>query len=261
MKNKTRRHKTRKASIQLKILLPTSLLLIIVCMGLGSILYYRAQDGLVSMGVEEAEMASKIAVGAVDGDALKDIVPGSENSGTYQNILSDLRKVQETCGIKYLYTLYTDGKEVFYGVDTDSSDLQAKVGQVHESSYDELKDVFAGKEYIQGHIEENEYGNLISVFQPITNGAGEVVGVLGSDYDATSVLEKLSDIAKINITISLLCQVVAIVLLFVITRTIMRSLYKVDDKIYELVNNEGDLTQKLDVTSGDEMETDCWECE
>ena len=27
-----------------------------------------------------------------------------------------------------------------------------------------------------------------------------------------------------------------------------------DDKIYEIVHNEGDLTQKLDIHSGDEME-------
>ena len=36
--------------------------------------------------------------------------------------------------------------------------------------------------------------------------------------------------------------------------SIMKSLNKVDHKIYDLVHNEGDLTQKLDISSGDELE-------
>lgn len=35
---------------------------------------------------------------------------------------------------------------------------------------------------------------------------------------------------------------------------IMKSLNKVDHKIYDLVHSEGDLTQKLDISSGDELE-------
>ncbi|MDE7424277.1 MAG: methyl-accepting chemotaxis protein [Lachnospiraceae bacterium] len=248
------RNKTRIISIQTKILLPTSLLIAIVCISMGMLLYHRAKEGMIAMGVEEAQMASKIAANAVDGNLLKDIVPGSEGGETYQTMLTQLRKTQEICGIAYLYTLYTDEKDVFYAIDTDSSNLQSKVGDVFESSYEELKSVFEGKEYVQDYIDESESGNLISAYQPIINDKGEVVGILGSDYEASSVVEKLAIIRNITILISIICFLIVCIVLFIIINGIMKSLYKVDDKIYELVNNEGDLTQKLHVMSGDEME-------
>lgn len=254
MKSKLNRNKTRVVSIRTKILLPTSLLIAIVCISMGMLLYHRAKEGMIAMGVEEAQMASKIAANAVDGNLLKDIVPGSEGGETYQTMLTQLRKTQEICGIAYLYTLYTDEKDVFYAIDTDSSNLQSKVGDVFESSYEELKSVFEGKEYVQDYIDESESGNLISAYQPIINDKGEVVGILGSDYEASSVVEKLAIIRNITIVISIICFLIVCIVLFIIINGIMKSLYKVDDKIYELVNNEGDLTQKLHVMSGDEME-------
>lgn len=254
MKSKINRNKTRIVSIRTKILLPTSLLIAIVCISMGMLLYHRAKEGMIAMGVEEAQMASRIAANAVDGNLLKDIVPGSEGGETYQTMLTQLRKTQEICGIAYLYTLYTDEKDVFYAIDTDSSNLQSKVGDVFESSYEELKSVFEGKEYVQDYIDESASGNLISAYQPIINDKGEVVGILGSDYEASSVVEKLAIIRNITIAISIICFLIVCIVLFIIINGIMKSLYKVDDKIYELVNNEGDLTQKILVTSGDEME-------
>lgn len=254
MRHKINKHKTRLASIRTKILLPTSFLIAIICISMGVLLYHRAEEGMIAMGVEEAQMASRIAANVIDGNMLKDIVPGCEKDETYQTMLTQLRKMQKVCGIAYLYTLYTDEKDVFYAVDTDTSELQRKVGDVFETSYEELKSVFEGEEYVQDYIDESEYGNLISAYQPITNDKGEIVGILGSDYEASSVVEKLAIIRNITIIISVSCYLIVCVILFLIINGIMKSLYKVDDKIYELVNNEGDLTQKLHVTSGDEME-------
>lgn len=56
------------------------------------------------------------------------------------------------------------------------------------------------------------------------------------------------------IKIGVVCIVLAVAALSIIISTITRGLQKVDDKIYEIVHNEGDLTQKLDIHSGDEME-------
>lgn len=49
-------------------------------------------------------------------------------------------------------------------------------------------------------------------------------------------------------------MVIALVVLNIVVDKVIKRLRKVDDKIYELVHNEGDLTQTLDVHTGDEME-------
>ena len=61
------KEKTRKASIRVKILFPASLLVLLVCVILGISSYRSINAGMVEMGVEEAEMAAKIAVSVADG--------------------------------------------------------------------------------------------------------------------------------------------------------------------------------------------------
>lgn len=248
------KQKTRKLSIRMKILLPTSVLILAICVALGISSYRSINAGMVAMGVEEARMAGQIAVNVIDGDLVSELTPGCESTEGYQTLLSSMRNVQETLGIAYMYTLYTDGKQVYYGVDTDTSELQAAVGQVFEKSYEEMADTFAGNEYVQEYIEDNGYGDVISVYMPVKNGAGEIVGVVGCDYNASGVVEKLNAITGQILLIAVICLVIALVILGVIVGQITKSLRLVDQKIYDLVHSEGDLTQKLEINTGDEME-------
>ena len=248
------KQKTRKMGIKLKILIPTVLVILAACTFLGVNSYVQINNGMVAMGVEQAEMAATIAVLAVDGDKVAGLQPGEEGSANYETVLKNLRNIQETCGIKYLYTLYTDGVNVYYGVDTDDSEDQCAIGDVFESSYEELKGVFEGENYVQDYIDETEFGDLISAYRPIYNSKGQVVAVLGSDYDASGVKERLDTNVQRVMTMAVISMAAAIVILSIIINAVARGLHIVNQKVYDLVNNEGDLTQKLDIHSGDEME-------
>lgn len=172
----------------------------------------------------------------------------------YQSLLAVMRNMQKNFGIAYMYTLYTDGKQVYYGIDTDESSGQAHPGEVFETSYEELKEVFQGNAYVQDYIDSTEDGDLISVYKPILNTDGKVVAILGCDYDASNVVYELNQLRQWIFILGAICLVVALLLLQFIVGTIIRSLRRVDRKIYELVHNEGDLTQKLEIRTGDEME-------
>ena len=50
------------------------------------------------------------------------------------------------------------------------------------------------------------------------------------------------------------CLLVALIVLSLVVSRICKGLRQVDTKLYDLVHNEGDLTQKLDIHSGDELE-------
>ena len=248
------KEKTRKLSIKVKILLPAGLLIVLLCLTLGAAAYRAIQDGMVAMGVEEAQMAAKIAINSVDGDLVEQLETGCEETEGYQSLLETMREVQEKYGIAYLYTLYTDKSQVYYGVDTDQSELQAEVGKVFEKSYEMLASVFAGEDYVQDYIDYSEYGDLISVYTPIRNGEGEIIGALGCDYDASNVVQKLNQITGQVITVAIVSLIIALVILSIVVMRISKSLGTVDTKIYDLVHSEGDLTQKLVINTGDEME-------
>lgn len=243
-----------KINIRMKILIPATILIIVICVVMGMYSYQCIQDGMVEMGVEEAEMASKIVLDILDADQLQDLKPGCEDTKEYQTILNNFRFAQEKYEIAYLYTLYTENGIVYYGIDSDTSENQAKFGEECETSYEELAEVFSGKEYIMDYIEHSEYGDLISVYKPIINTKGNIVGVLGCDYDAAHVIERLK-VNSLNIMkISVLCLVMSLIILNIIVSRITKSLKLVNKKIYDLVNNEGDLTQKIEIKTGDELE-------
>ena len=199
-----RKVKTRKLSIRFKILIPVCVCMVLVCAVMGFNSYQRIEEGMVEMGVQEADMAASLTLQMLDGDEVEQIVPGAEQSDAYKGVLAALKNMKDSCGIAYLYTLYTDGTNVYYGVDVEATEDVSYLGDPFDTSYEELKSVFEGQEYVQDYIDQTENGDLITVYKPITNSAGKVVAVLG-----------------------------------IIISTITKGLQKVDDKIYEIVHNEG----------------------
>ena len=244
--------RTRRLTIRAKILIPSIIIVVLVCGLMGYNSYTRFEKSMVRMGVEEADMAATIVVDSLDANLVSEVTVGSEGTQVYQNLQGDLRKKQKACGIAFLYTLYTDGKKVYYGVDSDED--AAKVGDEFADSYAELEPVFGGKEYIQDYIDHTEDGDLITVYKPIEDNAGKVVAILGCDYDASSITAELQKAVVQTLQIGGICLILAILILTIIVSRITKGLMQVNAKIYDLVHNEGDLTQKLDVRSGDELE-------
>lgn len=244
--------RTRRLTIRAKILIPSIIIVVLVCGLMGYNSYMRFEKSMVRMGVEEADMAATIVVDSLDANLVSEVTVGSEGTQVYQNLQGDLRKKQKACGIAFLYTLYTDGKKVYYGVDSDED--AAKVGDEFADSYAELESVFGGKEYIQDYIDHTEDGDLITVYKHIEDNAGKVVAILGCDYDASSITAELQKAVVQTLQIGGICLILAILILTIIVSRITKGLMQVNAKIYDLVHNEGDLTQKLDVRSGDELE-------
>ena len=244
--------RTRRLTIRAKILIPSIIIVVLVCGLMGYNSYTRFEKSMVRMGVEEADMAATIVADSLDASLVYKVTVGSEGTQVYQNLQGDLRKKQKACGIAFLYTLYTDGKKVYYGVDSDED--AAKVGDEFADSYAELEPVFGGKEYIQDYIDHTEDGDLITVYKPIEDNAGKVVAILGCDYDASSIAAELQKAVVQTLQIGGICLILAILILTIIVSRITKGLMQVNAKIYDLVHNEGDLTQKLDVRSGDELE-------
>lgn len=249
-----KKNKTRKMGIRNKIVLPATVIIVALCIVMGVNSYKSTESGLIEMGVEEARMAAVISTKVIDAEKLAALAPGSEDGAEYAEVLAAMAGVRDDCGIRFLYTLYTDGSQVYYGIDTDTSQSHKEFGEVFEVPYQELQGVFQGQEYVQDYIDSTEDGELISAYMPVKDSSGTVVGIVGCDYDASGVVQRLGAILKQTIVITVICLICALAVINLIVGKIIKSLHKVDGKIYELVNNEGDLTQTLEIHTGDEME-------
>lgn len=248
------KQRSRLLSIRMKVILSTACMIIALVTAISSYIISSSEATMVAMGVEQAQIAAEIAASMVDGDAISTLKPGYESSDAYIQNIQALRDIKSTCGVAFLYTLSTDGTSVYYGIDTDESTDQCAIGETFEVSYEELVDVFNGQPYVQDYIDHTEFGVLISAYVPITNASGEVVAILGSDYDASSILTHINEMRSHTLIIAVTCLIIAIILLYLIITAVTKSIKKVNRNLYDLVHNEGDLTQTLTVRTGDEME-------
>lgn len=245
--------KTRKLSIKLKIMLVTGIMMILLTLLLGINFYNRLAEDMIAMGIQQAKASAAVAVKVIDAEQIAGLGAGDEGTDAYKTNRSSLLSIKDDCNVAFLYTLTTDGSSVYYGIDTDDENTCA-IGDKFAVSYSELASVFSGEEYVQDYIDYTTDGDLITVYKPITDADGKVVAVLGSDYDAANIVNSLDKSRTRIIQIGIIGIVIAMLLLnFVIGRTI-KSVRLINKKLNELVHSEGDLTQKLEITSGDEME-------
>jgi len=254
MSKKEKSKKTKIISIRWKIVIPTTVVVIAVCMILGISAFLNSQKTYIQMGVDSAEVAVSVVAEKIDGSLIEGIAPGDEDSENYVTVRNIMAGMQEICNVQYIYTIYTDGTNAYFGVDADESEDRAMIGEEFPVSYDDLKSVFEGERYAEDFITYEDGDKLITAYAPITDETGKIVGVLGCDYDASDVVAELDSTRNTLIIVTVVGAAIAIVLLNLIANSIMKGIKKVDDKIYEIVYNEGDLTQRIDIKTGDELQ-------
>ena len=253
-KEKVKKQKTRKMNIRMKILVPVLIMMLVVSAGMGVMMYMIGQEAYVKVGVEKSHLAADIAASMIDGDAIAQCKGDCAATEIYQTGLTNLREIKETCGILYMYTIYEDNGQLFYGIDTDDSEGQCQPGDAYDDDALPVETALGGEDYVRDYVVSNEYGNLISSYVPIHNEAGEVVAVLGCDYDGTEVLHLVNNIKLLSMGCMAAALVLSAVIITIFVNAITKNVVLINTKIYDLVNNEGDLTQKLDIKSGDELE-------
>jgi len=245
--------KTRKLSIKSKVLLITTIIIILLVLISGITFYINYYNDMISMGVSQAEVAAHMALNVIDGDVLASLNEGDEEEKEYNQILSEMRIMKQKCNVVFLYTLFTDKSGVYYGIDTDEDD-PSYIGEEFEDDYEELKTVFNGEPYVQDYIDITEYGNLITAYLPVKDSNGNVVSILGSDYDASVILAHMEKMKIRIIQISITGVLLAFILLGLVAGKTTKSLWLVNDKIYGIAHNKDSLTKTLDIKTGDEME-------
>ncbi|MBR3606862.1 MAG: methyl-accepting chemotaxis protein [Lachnospiraceae bacterium] len=248
------KQKVRRFSIRVKIMVPTGFLVILICLTMGIIAHGNIRDGMVEMGIEEARMAARVALNSAEGDFIETLKPGQELTAGYMALRLTFQHIQTNYGIKYIYTIYKEGNNFYYGVDGDASENRAFIGEPYEEEKEMLERAFGGEEVWDDTIHYSEDGPMITVYQPIRNEDGKIVSVLGCDYDGVGVVERLNKSTNQVTLLTVACVISSLFLLWIITIGLVRGLKSVNVKIYDLVHSEGDLTKKLEIKTGDELE-------
>lgn len=249
------KQKVRKVSIWWKLLIPVNVVLLLLCTLLSVFAYNTQEEEMIALGQLQASTVADLAEDRLDPDVIAQLtVPGMEDSDLYKSQQKELIRIQELGNVLYIYTLFTDGTSVYYGVDADTTETACAIGEEFVYTYEEMKEVFEGTGFVEDEIDQSDGEALLTAYVPIVNDQGKVVAVLGCDYDASDIVFELQDSANKTLSLTIIGLAVGMLTVVATIFNIMKSVKAVNAKLYDLVNNEGDLTQKLDIKTGDELE-------
>lgn len=200
------KNSVRHMSIKWKLLIPVLIINIIVCVSLGAVLGSRMSETTADLAAKQALIAARVTSKAINVDEIMTLQTGDENTELYVNASRALDKAREEAGVLYAYTLTTDGKDVFYGLDAS---MEEPIGSLFEETYEILETAFQGNEILDSTIYYTEDGILISCYVPLYDSNGNVVCIMGCDYDA----EEISNKERTNLMLVVSCTVLGIIFL------------------------------------------------
>lgn len=250
-----KKRKVRFLSIRQKFMLMAAVCIMLVSFSIGFIAYYTMQNKMISTTAENARAMASLVSNQVDKNMHKGIAPGKEDTTQYKKIRQILSDAIEVSTAKYIYTLYTDGTAVYYGVDGDMTEAYCQIGEAFPVAYEEMKIVFEqGEGLAVPELDTSDGECLITGYYPMIDLKGNVVGAVGVECDATDFKNDLQNLQLTIILIVLIGCAISIIVLYLATGRVVKSIKQVNNKLDELIHSDGDLTQKLTVRTGDEME-------
>ncbi len=248
------RHKTRKLSIRSKVIVPTAIMVAVICCCMALLFKSRMETDMISTGAEMAVYIGNLAEDKVNGNLLERLEIGGEGTATYKALANSMTETMKGSAVRYMYTLYTENGKVYYGVDLDEEDTQA-IGTEFSEPYEVLKPVFEKGEIVKSDkIEMEKNTAVISAYVPVYNKQMKVIGAIGCDYEADDIVAAVNDTMRNVVIIGIAFFIVAVIIFSLIISRITRNLWNVDDRIYDIVNSNGDLTQTVQIRTGDEIE-------
>lgn len=255
MKVKTSKRKVRLLSIRQKFMIIATVCILAVSFTISGIASSTLEDQMIAMAADKAKSIAVLVANQLNGDGIAQLKPGDEENVTYKQtraLLDDLKKVSN---VLYLYTLYAQKSTVYYGVDGDYSENFCPMGEEFSESYEVLKPVLSqGETLAVNEIEFSDGEYMITSYAPIRDFYGEVVGAVGVDYDAAPIRAEIEALKLSSTIVTIVGSVISILLLYIATGRVVKSITMVNGKLDELIHSDGDLTQALAVRTGDEME-------
>ncbi len=245
--------KGARFSIKLRIRLVSTIINVLICAVMGIAVYQYVHTSYIKTAADHTLAIAQISSRELNGNLLGLLETGSDDSYANTVMREDMAAIVNAGTISSIYTAgMRDGQLVYLACPSDAG---ITIGTpVDGPRANGMENALGSAGYVLGEIEKTSNGtNVISAYAPITNKAGEVVGVLGIDYIVNDIVASLKGIIETTIIIAIILSAVSIFASILLANGIGSGLSKVDKKVRDLVSNDGDLTKHIDVKGNDEV--------
>lgn len=258
-KRKTKKKQKEKMNIgiRFKILIPVIMTNVLIALVLSVLVLSEFKAQCLETAAQGALSMVTMAEARINGETMQNIVTDGADSSSYMIVYDSIENIVASVGVNRIYTVgYDANQEICYLVDIkgDGSD-GIETGTVADR-FVELNAKVAMNNNIPfayKSIRKEGKKKIIVAAAPVTNKTGDVVGAVCIEYDAASLQKSITNTTRSVIIIAILLVVICSVLILIIVGGILNGVKKVNQKIKNIVEADGDLTQKVNVKSSDEV--------
>lgn len=244
--------------------LTTTQYIIIVCLLLLVVNAVLSMVLMVHSGKAAKELLRKhmlivadTAVARIDGDELASLTAAdaenkTEKWQTVANALMAVKDASQDNDIKYVYAIKKDTVQDGYVYTVDPDPIKpARYGEKVVASPGQDA-AWGGTATVDDDPVEDEWGNFYSAWSPVKNGAGEVVGLVGIDFDAAAYDRQVIHNTIAVVLVGVLSLTVGIVIMLLLTGQLRRRFRALNTELSTLSGDVEKLSDEIKICPGDE---------
>ena len=236
---------------------------IIALIGIMSVLEIRQISKAVSetfaaQGIFIAEKAASL----IDGDSFEALAKSRDSSDPfYEETRVKLLELKDFSDCLYLYTMAPVNGDIWQfvidgSVEPGDTENFSNIGDEEDTgSYDKAfrQVLISGKTEGSNLVKQEEWGWLISVYTPIKNSAGKIVGIAACDYNGEHLHNTIIANIRQQIIIGGFSVLFGLALVLFLLRQIFSPLGRINSILKEISMGEGDLTRRIKANKNDEI--------
>lgn len=241
--------------IQGKLIISFVILIFIINLVTGVVQYKSSNEREFQNTRQDVLKLAAAAALLIDGDSHQKLTKEQDQlSDTFKEIKTKMQSFQKETGIEYIYTLVQSGDDktrfIIDAAETDPTELG------YEYDYlPAMESAFNGTASADEHMYKDEWGTFLSGYAPVKNSDGEIVAIVGLDIDVSDIVAQKTKLIRgiaINIIVSM---ILAVLLSTLLSRKIVKPVHYLVERFKELSLAGGDLTKRIEINTGDELET------
>ena len=242
--------KKRKFSLTTQYTLILCVLLLVANVALGSILLFQSKSAMKTLIDGNMIYISSTAASSLDGEFISELTEDDIGSEDHQKALDALTvfqdnfRINEVDDLECIYVVRKIADDNFvYIIDPDPVE-PAYFGQESVIS-DALISASNGRSAVDDDAVEDEWGRFYTAYSPVFDIKGQVVGIVGVDFNAEWYETQLTKHTSSIVIASILSLTVGALLMFILTGRIRKRFNKLNNELSALAADVGDLANEI----------------
>jgi methyl-accepting chemotaxis protein len=252
----------KRISLKIRFIVFFAVFIVVLCAVISAVSINKLNTIATDIFAQQGLPIVNNAAGIIDPGAFEALARSLDPEDPfYPESCEALYRIKRETGCTYLYTMAPKDESTFYFIIDGSAPMDdeenfSPLGEEEDvSEYDDAFKATLRTETTQFSKPawQGDWGWLISVYSPIKNSSGKMVGIIGCDFSAEDLRARIVANMVEQIILGLVFIILGTALMSLFLNMFFKPLREVRLMLEAISAGGGDLTKKIDIRRHDEI--------